>query len=200
MPRANRPRWSSRAGLALTALIVVLAAGGSIAIMKARASTARGDESRNSLCDAGEPETATGGRLRPPLATNSRDRAARTVICTRRDPLFPGASPRPIAAARTTGTWEWPAWLFCWRSEEGSPPRRAASRPGMGQGPCRSFRGWASRPSTRSTCCEPAAECCWWEPGRKVPRHSSASWMRFLSSSRRLVKETWHEAITIYAT
>ena len=41
MPRASRPRWSSRAGLALTALVVFSPRAGSIALIKARASTER---------------------------------------------------------------------------------------------------------------------------------------------------------------
>ena len=133
MPRANPPRWSSRAGLALTALVVVLAAGWSIALMKARASTEHGaGATHDRQADGTSQVRRYSGR---PPRRHSTDRAARTVIRARRDPFFPGVSPGPIAQmVRTTGTWEWRASPSCWRSEEGSPPRRAASRRGMGQG------------------------------------------------------------------
>jgi Flagellar biosynthesis protein, FliO len=48
MPRANRPRWSGRAGLGLTVLVLGVAAGGSFALVKARASSDPPDGPRDS--------------------------------------------------------------------------------------------------------------------------------------------------------
>jgi Flagellar biosynthesis protein, FliO len=62
MPPANRSRWSPRAAVTLFALVVILATGGSIALLNARASTERKDQPRNSRPDeAAQVVSATTG-------------------------------------------------------------------------------------------------------------------------------------------
>jgi flagellar biosynthesis protein FliO len=92
MLRAYPPRWPSRARLALTALCVVLAAGWSIALMKARASTERVDEARSPRpADAAiqEPTKSDGASapvpepLDVPHGPDSRSRTPRSFLSRR---------------------------------------------------------------------------------------------------------------------
>jgi hypothetical protein len=68
MLRAGPPRWTLRAGLALTSLVVVLAAGSSIALLKVRASTVRADDAvsqeppKSGGTPAGAAEALNGSR------------------------------------------------------------------------------------------------------------------------------------------
>ena len=48
MPRPSRPRWSWRSGLGVTVLVLLVAAGGSVALVKARAGTDPPESPRNS--------------------------------------------------------------------------------------------------------------------------------------------------------
>jgi hypothetical protein len=92
MLRAYPPRWSSRTGLALTALVFVLAAGGSIALMKARASSERLDDARKPLpADAVRQESSKSGgtpsgaseALDGPRGPDSHSRSPRSLLSRR---------------------------------------------------------------------------------------------------------------------
>ena len=170
MPRTNRPRWSWRAGLGLTADGASCRRGRIRRLREGRAGTDRTGSSRANR-DRPKRSRRSGQRQAAVAAarTNRRSRAGRTIV--------PRTSRSLLSAALVQGR---PGRRLgrlvpgngghrgcCWQSEEESLPRPAGLPREAGQGPCRSFLGWASRPSTRSICCEPAAGCCWWEPGRR---------------------------------
>jgi Flagellar biosynthesis protein, FliO len=84
MPRAYPPRWSSRAGLALTALVFVLAAGSSIALLKARASIVRADDAlKHEPAKSGGTPAGAPDALEGPRGLDSHTRTPRSSLSRR---------------------------------------------------------------------------------------------------------------------
>jgi flagellar biosynthesis protein FliO len=103
MPRANRPRWSGRAGLGLTVLVLLVAAGGSVAFVKARANTdppegTRESRSAEAVAQAGAKAGVSGGEQQAPEGSRRWDEHPRPSRS-----LLPRRSSKMAWAERSDG-------------------------------------------------------------------------------------------------